>query len=151
MKIFFDVNVILDFFLERSPDQDRLNEFFLKLEERKIQGFISISVLQTCCYYLELAKGLEVTKQIAGVIAKRFEFLEGSKYEVLSAVDSDFDDLEDAIHYFIAINSEMEGIVTNDQKFLKHSKPQLPILTPIQLLERLLKKILLQEKQDNKI
>lgn len=137
MKIFFDVNVILDFFLERSPNQDRLNEFFLKLEERKIQGFISISVLQTCCYYLELAKGLEVTKEIAGVIAKRFDFLEGSKYEVLSAIESDFDDLEDAIHYFIAINSEMEGIVTNDQKFLRHSKPQLPILTPIQLLERL--------------
>lgn len=137
MKIFFDVNVILDFFLERSPNQDRLNEFFLKLEERKIQGFISISVLQTCCYYLELAKGLEVTKQIVGVIAKRFDFLEGSKYEVLSAVESDFEDIEDAIHYFIAINSEMEGIVTNDQKFLKHSKPQLPILTPIQLLERL--------------
>ncbi|WP_111670301.1 type II toxin-antitoxin system VapC family toxin [Algoriphagus litoralis] len=137
MKIFFDVNVILDFFLERSPDQDQLNEFFLKLEERKIQGFISISVLQTCCYYLELAKGLEVTKQIAGVIAKRFDFLEGSKYEVLSAVESDFDDIEDAIHCFIAINSEMEGIVTNDQKFLRHSKPQLPILTPIQLLERL--------------
>lgn len=137
MKIFFDVNVILDFFLEKSPDQDRLNEFFLKIEERKIQGFISISVLQTCCYYLELAKGLEVTKQIAGVIAKRFDFLEGSKYEVLNAIESDFDDLEDAIHYFIAINSEMEGIVTNDQKFLKHSKPQLPILTPIQLLERL--------------
>lgn len=137
MKIFFDVNVILDFFLERSPDQDRLNEFFLKLEERKIQGFISISVLQTCCYYLELAKGLEVTKEIAGVIAKRFDFLEGSKYEVLSAIESDFDDLEDAIHYFIAINSEMEGIVTNDQKFLRHSKPQLPILTPIQFLERL--------------
>jgi predicted nucleic acid-binding protein len=137
MKIFFDVNVILDFFLERSPDQDRLNEFFLRIEERKIQGFISISVLQTCCYYLELAKGLEVTKEIAGVIAKRFDFLEGSKYEVLSAIESDFDDLEDAIHYFIAINSEMEGIVTNDQKFLRHSKPQLPILTPIQFLERL--------------
>ena len=137
MKIFFDVNVILDFFLERSPDQDRLNEFFLRIEERKIQGFISISVLQTCCYYLALAKGLEVTKEIAGVIAKRFDFLEGSKYEVLSAIESDFDDLEDAIHYFIAINSEMEGIVTNDQKFLRHSKPQLPILTPIQLLERL--------------
>lgn len=137
MKIFFDVNVILDFFLERSPNQDRLNEFFLKLEERKIQGYISISVLQTCCYYLELAKGLEVTKEIAGVIAKRFDFLEGSKYEVLSAIESDFDDLEDAIHYFIAINSEMEGIVTNDQKFLRHSKPQLPILTPIQFLERL--------------
>ncbi|SEF45020.1 type II toxin-antitoxin system VapC family toxin [Algoriphagus boritolerans] len=137
MKIFFDVNVILDFFLERSPDQGRLNEFFLKLEERKIHGFISISVLQTCCYYLEFAKGLEVTKQIAGVIAKRFDFLESSKYEVLSAVESDFDDIEDAIHYFIAINSEMEGIVTNDLKFLKHSKPQLPILTPIQLLKKL--------------
>ena len=137
MKIFFDVNVILDFFLERSPHQDQLNELFQKLEEGKIQGFISISVLQTCCYYLELAKGLEVTKQIAGVIARRFDFLDGSKYEVLSAIESEFDDIEDAIHYFICSNSDMEGIVTNDQKFLKHSKPHLPILTPIQLLERL--------------
>ena len=87
MKIFFDVNVILDFFLERSPNQDQLNELFQKLEEGKIQGFISISVLQTCCYYLALAKGLEVTKQIAGVIARRFDFLDGSKYEVLSAIE----------------------------------------------------------------
>lgn len=45
MKIFFDVNVILDFFLERSPNQDLLNELFQKLEEGKIQGFISISIL----------------------------------------------------------------------------------------------------------
>jgi predicted nucleic acid-binding protein len=137
MKIFFDVNVILDFFLERSPQQDLLNELFLKLEEGKIEGFVSISVIQTCCYYLELAKGLEVTKQIAGVIAKRFEFLEGSKYEVLSAIESEFDDIEDAIHYFICSHGEMEGIVTSDQKFLRHSKPHLPVLTPIQLLQRL--------------
>lgn len=137
MKIFFDVNVLLDFFLERSPVQDRLNELFTKLEEGKIQGFISISILQTCCYYLDQAKGTEVTKQIAGVIAKRFYFLEGTKYEVFSAIESEFNALEDAIHYFIAVNSEMQGIVTNDLKFLKYSKPHLPILNPIQLLERI--------------
>ena len=137
MKIFFDVNVILDFFLERSPDQDELNALYQKLDEGKVQGYISISVLQTCCYFLEIAKGLEVTKQIVGVIARRFDFLDGSKYGVLSAIESEFDDIADAIHYFICSNSEMEVIVTNDQKFLKHSKPHLPILTPIQLLERL--------------
>ncbi len=137
MKIFFDVNVLLDFFLERSPQQDVVNALFQKLDQREIQGAITISVLQTVCYYLQSAKGIEVTKEIAGVISKRFDFLEGSKFDVLSAIESDFDDLEDAIHYFICITNEIQAIVTNDQNFLKFSKPHFSILTPVQLMVQL--------------
>lgn len=134
MKIFFDVNVLLDFFLERSPQQDVVNALFQKLDQREIQGAITISVLQTVCYYLQSAKGIEVTKEIVGVISKRFDFLEGSKFDVLSAIESDFQDLEDAIHYFICITNEVQAIVTNDQNFLKFTKPHFPILTPVQLM-----------------
>lgn len=101
MKIFFDVNVILDFFLERSPKQDIINTTFQNLDEGKINGFITLSVIQTCSYYLQQAKGTQVTKEIVGVICKRFQILDGSKNNVLRAIESDFEDIEDAIHYFI--------------------------------------------------
>ncbi|TDQ18437.1 putative nucleic acid-binding protein [Algoriphagus boseongensis] len=137
MKVFFDVNVILDFFLERSQEQTLVNEIFQKLDEGEIKGFISISILQTACYFLQLAKGTEVTKSIASIICSRFEFLEGSKNEILSALDSQFTDLEDAIHYFICITHGTDCILTNDKKFLGHSRPHLPILTPKQVLKNL--------------
>lgn len=135
MKIFFDVNIILDFFLERSPKQDLINTIFQKLDEGEINGYITLSVIQTCSYYLQQAKGTHVTKEIVGVLCKRFQILDGSKSTVLSAIESDFEDIEDAIHYFICISHEIQAIVTNDLDFLKASKPHLLILTPDELIQ----------------
>lgn len=137
MKIFFDENVILDFFLERSPKQDIINTIFQKLDEGKINGFVTLSVIQTCSYYLQQAKGTKVTREIVGILCKRFQILDGSKSNVLSAIESDFEDIEDAIHYFICISNEIQAIVTNDLDFLKASKPHFPILTPIELIEKI--------------
>lgn len=135
MRIFFDVNIILDFFLERSPKQDIINSIFQKLDEGKINGYITLSVIQTCSYYLQQAKGTQVTKEIIGVLCRRFQILDGSKHNVLSAIESDFEDIEDAIHYFICITNEIQAIVTNDLDFLKASKPHLQIFTPKSLIE----------------
>jgi predicted nucleic acid-binding protein len=136
MKIFFDVNVILDFFLERSPKQDLINTIFQKLDEGEINGYITLSVIQTCSYYLQQAKGTQVTKEIVGVLCKRFEILDGSKSNVLSAIESDLEDIEDAIHYFICISHEIQAMITNDLDFLKASKPHLLILTPEELIRK---------------
>lgn len=63
--------------------------------------------------------------------------MEGKKIHVKDALDMGLEDIEDAIFYQIAFEQEMDAILTNDQEFLKHSKPHLPILTPIQLIESL--------------
>ncbi len=65
MKIFFDVNVILDFFLERSSIQPTINQLFQKFENGQIHGFISLSIIQTSIYYIAQAKDLQTTKDIA--------------------------------------------------------------------------------------
>lgn len=65
MKIFFDVNVILDFFLERSSIQPTINQLFQMLENGQIHGFISLSIIQTSIYYIAQAKDLQTTKDIA--------------------------------------------------------------------------------------
>jgi predicted nucleic acid-binding protein len=119
MRIFFDVNIILDFFLERSSNQTVIDSLFEKVDKHEIAGFVTISVIQTCAFYLIQAKGSKVSK------------------EIMSAVESEHEDIEDAIHYFICLSNEIQGIVTNDKVFLKMSKPHLPIFTPVELISSL--------------
>jgi len=45
MKIFFEVNNLLDFFLERSQRQELINTIFENLDKNQFQGYVSISVL----------------------------------------------------------------------------------------------------------
>lgn len=135
MKIFFDVNVLLDFFLERSPNQEQVNLLFAAIDENKITGFVSISIIQTCTFYLNQAKGIQVTRDIIRVILQKFKLIEGQYDDILNALNSSQPDLEDSIHYFIAMRNQMDAILTLDKDFLKLSKPYLPIISPEELAE----------------
>lgn len=137
MKIFFDVNVILDFFLERSPNQENINQIFEKLESGKIHGFITISVIQTCIYYLAQAKDFETTKDIARVCCRVFDFLDGDKMDVINALEMEHFDIEDSIHYSICKFHQIEAIVTSDRDFLKLSNTYLPVVSPEELVRML--------------
>lgn len=137
LKIFFDVNILLDFFLERSPKQELINSIFEKLDRNQIQGYVTISVIQTCAYYLKQAKDLTVCGEIIGVICEKFTLVEGDLNSVLSAIQSNHTDIEDSIHYFICLNHHLDSILTSDKDFLKLSKPYLPVLSPEELIEKL--------------
>lgn len=137
LKIFFDVNVLLDFFLERSPKQEQLNAAFEALDENKISGFVSISVIQTCAYFLNQSKGEQITRDIIRVILQKFNLIEGQYDDVLNALNSSHPDLEDSIHYYIALRNHLDAILTSDKTFLKLSRPYLPIISPEEIAETL--------------
>lgn len=129
-KILLDVNILLDFFLRRNDKDENVELLFQLLDDDKIEGYLTISIIQTCIYFLEKGQGLENTKRIVQVLLERFKLLEGDKKHVFQAIQSNHQDLEDAIHYFIALDKGIDTIVTNDQSFLKLSSSILPILTP---------------------
>lgn len=137
MKIFFDVNVILDFFLERSSIQPTINQLFRKLENGQIHGFISLSIIQTSIYYIAQAKDLQTTKDIARMCCRIFDFLDGNKIDVINALEINHKDLEDSIHFSICKYHQIDAIVTSDRDFLKLSNTYLPVLTPEELVRRL--------------
>ena len=136
-KLFFDVNVLLDFFLQRKSNSEDFNQLYTLIDDGKIEAFITLSTLQTCIYFLEQAKGRDVTIKILEVILDNFNFLEGGRKHVIQAMQSNQNDLEDAIHYFICLDHELDGIITSDKNFLKLNSTVLPILTPSQFLKKL--------------
>jgi predicted nucleic acid-binding protein len=136
-RILFDANVLLDFFLERNSEPEKIEKLFSLIDDKTIEGFITLSILQICSYYLTRIKGVEVTKAILEMVILKFKLLEGSRKTVLNALKSDQQDIEDAIHYFIALEHEMDALVTIDKDFLKLSSPYLPIYKPTNLLAEL--------------
>ncbi len=68
------------------------------------------------------------------MIILKFQLLEGTKKTLLNALKSEYRDIEDAIHYFIAAEYEMNAIVTLDKNFIKLSSRYLPIYSPSDLL-----------------
>lgn len=130
----FDANVLLDFFLERNPHPEKIEKLFSLIDNKTVEGYVTVSILQICAYYLTSAKGVEVAKEVLEMIILKFQLLEGTKKTVLNALKSEHRDIEDAIHYFIAVEYEMNAIVTLDKNFIKLSSRYLPIYSPSDLL-----------------
>lgn len=136
-KLLFDANVLLDFFLERNPQPEKIEKLFSLIDNKTVEGYVTVSILQICAYYLTSAKGVEVAKEVLEIIILKFQLLEGNKKTVLNALKSEYRDIEDAIHFFIAVENEMNAIVTLDKDFLKLSSRYLPIYSPADLLSKL--------------
>jgi predicted nucleic acid-binding protein len=134
-KVLIDVNVILDFFLKRNEKNKDLEILFDLLDNGKVEGYVTISIIQTCIYFLEKGLGFENTKRIVIVLLERFRLIEGNKKHIFQAIQSDSLDLEDAIHYYIAMDFGIDAIVTNDQNFLKLSSTILPVMSPRAFIE----------------
>jgi len=135
--ILFDANVLLDFFLERNPQPEKIERLFSLVDKRTVKGVVTISTIHICAYYLSPAKGIKVTKGVLEMIISKFQLLEGNKKTVLNALRSEHEDIEDAIQYFIALENEMDAIVTLDKAFIKLSSLNLPIYSPADLLREL--------------
>jgi predicted nucleic acid-binding protein len=137
MKIFFDVNVFLDIAIRKEKDLQFFDPILISIQEGKIRGYLTTGVIQTSTYFLLKYLKYPKTKEVLSYLLPYFHFLEGKKIHVKDALDMEIEDIEDAIFYQIALDHEMDAILTNDKVFLKISKPHLPILTAVQLLEKL--------------
>ncbi len=137
LKIFFDTNVILDFSIRRTPHPGIFNQIFDMVNMGKVQGFVTVSIIQTCSFYMLKYLDYQRTNTLLEMIIFHFNFLNGDKKTVLTALKSDHRDIEDAIHYFIALENEMDAIVTSDKGFIKLSSPTLPVYSPTDLLREL--------------
>lgn len=120
-RIFFDINVLLDVLTEREPFYFVASELWAKAERREIQGVVAAASIPTIYYLLRHIAGH--TKAVAGVKMVRdiFELVELDRSMIDQAIDSRFNDLEDAIQSCAALRAKAAYIVTRDAKAFKNS------------------------------
>jgi predicted nucleic acid-binding protein len=98
LKIFFDTNVVLDVLLKREPYAEVAISLFAAVEQGLIQGFLCATTITTLDYLVAKAKDKSVAKQATNHLLRLFSIVEVNQSILKAAVDSPFEDFEDAVY-----------------------------------------------------
>lgn len=132
MNILFDINVILDSFLDRKPYGKEATLLINAVEESIINGFLSADSITTLFYLIQKVKNKQQAKQNINLLLELFEIAPVNRSIIQEAIDINFNDFEDAVVYQSAFFSNCDAIVTNNTKDYKKSK--ISIYNPKELL-----------------
>jgi predicted nucleic acid-binding protein len=128
-SIFIDTDVVLDFLLNREPFSTFASIIFTLSEQGKINAYISPLTINNCYYILrKLASHKKVINNLQKLLIIT-NITSISKQDVVLALNSNFNDLEDALQHFSAIShSKIDVILTRNIKDYKNS--EVPVMTP---------------------
>ncbi len=128
-KVFVDTNVLLDILLERTPWANDAAVLFSMADRKEIELLCCSLSFSTAIYLMqrfkysrkEIVSKLSIIKSICTVTTVNEAVID-------RMLQSDFNDLEDAIQYYSALAFGAEVIVTRNIKDFAASK--IPVVSP---------------------
>ncbi|MBP6578216.1 MAG: PIN domain-containing protein [Chryseobacterium sp.] len=133
-KVFIDTNIIIDLLAKREPFYKDAQDLFTLSDKKEIH--LCISSLSFANAYYSIAKHhkevdakkyLAKFKVLVTVLA-----LEDKAIEL--ALASEFNDFEDGLQYFTAMDNDADIIITRNKKDFKNAK--IPVLTAGEYLKK---------------
>lgn len=132
-RIFLDANFILEFLLKRKNLQ-YTQQIFLEITNGRYQAFITPSVLHIVAHWITKEFGSRNAKKILLILLKDLQVIDCTHDTALNALNSRFDDIEDALQYYTALDYKIDVFLSFDKKLTKDAIPQLPVFNPIDFL-----------------
>ena len=121
MRILIDTNIVLDILLNRTPFvQDAVD--LLKLCGEHIQESISATPI-TDIYYISY-KALRDKHKVKDIIKRLLSVIHiagVSEETIFAALDSDWNDFEDAVQNAVAESHNFDAIITRNPRDFKNS------------------------------
>jgi len=131
LRILFDTNIILDVLLNRSAFVELSSKLVGEVESGVIDGYLCATTITTLDYLLAKAINRKQARIKIKNLLTLFQVAEVNHVVVERALNSSFNDFEDAVQYYSAIGCQSEAIVTRNRKDYKNTA--LPIYTPNEL------------------
>jgi predicted nucleic acid-binding protein len=133
VKIFLDANILLDYTLKR-PDFEEAEAVLNMVATKKVNAFITTSVLHIVGYWIAKAYGNKTAKTLLISFLADIAVIDAPHEIALVALHSKIDDIEDALQYYAAIHHKIDYFISRDKQLQKDSISVLPVLTPSELI-----------------
>ena len=130
MNVLIDTNVILDDLLNREPNKKTAREVSKLAVEGVIEGYITASCLTDIFYLVSKKLNNSIAKQIVKNLIVSFEIISVDANDCLNALNTHFDDFEDALVLICAEKAALDFIITNDKLFLHEKRLSVPTISP---------------------
>ncbi len=133
-KVFVDTNIIIDLLAKREPFYKDAQDLFTLSDKKEIQ--LCISSLSFANAYYSIAKHHKEVdaKKYLAKFKVLFTVLPLEDKSIELALASEFNDFEDGLQYFTAMDNDADIIITRNKKDFKNSK--IPVLTAGEYLKK---------------
>ncbi len=128
-RILIDTDVILDFFFDRKPFAETAAKILSLCESKEVTGFVTSVIVSNTYYILRQNSPHEKVISNLRLLLSITDVLTTNKEIIITALNSEFKDFEDALqNYSAEENGQIDIIVTRNIKDYKTSK--LGVMTP---------------------
>lgn len=134
-KLFIDTNIVIDLLGKREPFYEDAAKLFSLADRGKVKLYLSALTTANANYVLSKLRSAKEARVILQKFKILVEVLELSdKIIELSLNDDSFQDFEDGLQYYTALENEIEIVITRNLKNFKRA--QIPVMTAEQYLKR---------------
>lgn len=122
IKVFVDSDIILDLLAQREPHYDHSAKLFTLIDQKKIEAYTSPLIFANLHYLLK-----KITSNTAALKSLRklktlINILPIDERVIEQSLTSEFNDFEDAIQYFTAVNNGITLLLTRNKVDYKRGK-----------------------------
>ncbi len=121
-KVFVDTDIIYDLLARREPHYQAAARLFTLSDGVKIQVFISALTIANIHYLISKQLSAGEAKQIIRKFKLLVHILPVNEKIIDLALNSDFNDFEDAVQYYCAIENDIELLLTRNLKDYKKAR-----------------------------
>ncbi len=134
-KLFIDTNIVLDLLGKREPFYQDAAKLFSLADRGKVKLYVSALTVANSNYVLSKLKSAKEARVILIKFKILIAVLElNDKIIDLSLNDDSFQDFEDGLQYYTALENEADILITRNLKDFKNSK--IPVMTASQYLKK---------------
>ena len=134
-KVFVDTDVALDLLSGRLPHYEYAARLFTLADKRIVRLFISALSFSNLNYVLRRARSANDVRKILVDFRILVNVLAVDDKIIQLALQAEFNDFEDAIQHFTAIENHVPVLLTRNIR--DYRKSSLPVSTPEQFLKTL--------------
>lgn len=138
MKVLIDTNIVLDVLLKRTPYYEKSAGVLILSENKKIDAYISASAV-TDIYYItrktlkDKRLAIDLLRRLVSVV----KVAAVTEDNVLKALELEWDDFEDSIHYSVGKDLLVEYLITRNT--LDFKRGSIIAVTPEEFLKAYIK------------
>ncbi|MCP4314020.1 MAG: PIN domain-containing protein [Bacteroidetes bacterium] len=127
-KLLIDTNIALDLLAKREPFYKSAAQVFSLADKHKIKLTVSSLTFANTNYILTRLKSAKEAREILRKFKILVKILSlNEKIVDLALNDEDFEDFEDGLQYYTAVENNQDIIITRDLRGFKQAK--IPIMT----------------------
>ena len=132
-KLLVDTNIILDLFAKREGFYAAAAQLFSLADKKEVKLYVCSLSFANVHYILRRQLPEDKVREVLRKLKVLVQVLALDSKTIDKSLNSEFNDFEDALHYYAAVASNIDVIVTRNLKDFKKSK--LPVMTASQFIK----------------